>query len=72
MPHVKVGSAKALNRWDLSSQHVTPTTISFLKAVIKAFTLAIHRLLLMSQSNHVNRNQYQGTYIHGLSQLSPA
>ena len=36
---MKVGSTKALNRWDLSSQHVTPTTASFLKVPINSFQL---------------------------------
>ena len=40
MRYVKVGSTKALNSWNLSSQHVTPTTASFLKVPIKALILA--------------------------------
>ena len=35
--YVKVRSIKALNKWDLNSQHVIPTTASFLKVVIKDF-----------------------------------
>ena len=31
VPYVKVGSTTTLNRCALSSQHVTPTTVSFLK-----------------------------------------
>ena len=41
-----MGSTNALNRCDLSSQHVTPTIASFLKVAIKAIILAIRRLLL--------------------------
>ena len=43
---MKVGSTNALNRWNLSSQHVTPITASFLKVSIKAFILAILHLLI--------------------------
>ena len=46
VPYVKVGSTKALNRWDLNSQHVTMITDSFLKVSIKAFILAILHFLL--------------------------
>ena len=31
IPYVKVGSTKALNRWDLSSHHVTLTIVLSLK-----------------------------------------
>ena len=44
--YVKVRSIKALNRRDLSSQHVTLTTASFLKVPINTFIPAIPRLLL--------------------------
>ena len=37
MQYMKVGSTKALNKWELSSQDVTPTTTSFLKDPNKAF-----------------------------------
>ena len=33
VPYVKVESILALNKWDLSSQHVTPTISSFLKVL---------------------------------------
>ena len=46
MPYVKVGSTKALNIWDLSSQYVIPTTVYFLIVPIKVFILAILRLLI--------------------------
>ena len=42
----EAGTIKAFNRWTLSSQHVTPTMAFFLNVVIKAFILAIHRLLV--------------------------
>jgi hypothetical protein len=41
MSYSKVGSTKALNRWDLSPQHVTLTIASFLEVPIKAFIPAI-------------------------------
>ena len=50
VPYVKVGSAKALNRWDLCSRHGTPT-----KVAIKACIRAIHRPCLMAQSTHMHR-----------------
>jgi hypothetical protein len=46
MPYVQVGSTKVLDRWDSSSQDVTPTTTSFLKDPNKAFIPMIPRLLL--------------------------
>ena len=46
MACVKVGSTKALNKWDLISQHVTTTSASFLIVPIKAFILVILCLLL--------------------------
>ena len=56
MPYVKVGSNKPLNRWNLSSQHVTPTTTSFLKVPINVSYLQFFTFYLVTQSNHVNRN----------------
>jgi hypothetical protein len=51
VPYVKVGSTEALNKWDLNSQHVTPTTTSFLKVPIKAFIFVIF-ILLLEGSNY--------------------
>jgi hypothetical protein len=45
VPYVKVGSTKACNKWNLSSQHVPPTIASFFKVAIKALILAICHLL---------------------------
>ena len=39
------------------------------KVAIEAFIPAICRLYLMAYSNHVSRNQPQGNYTQGLSQL---
>ena len=44
LPHVKVGSTKTLNEWDLGFQHATPNVVSFLEVAIKGFILAICRL----------------------------
>jgi hypothetical protein len=58
-PYVKVISTKALNRWDLSSQHVTSTTTSFLEVPIKFFILAILCLLLVNMLiKSISRNLY--------------
>ena len=43
VPYVKVGSTRALNKWDQSG---TPPTTSFLKVPNKAFVPAILRFLL--------------------------
>ena len=69
MPYVKVGSTKILNRCDLSSQDVTPTTASISYGAHHGFhTLAFY---LMVQSGHVSWNQSRGIYIHGLSWSGP-
>ncbi len=46
MACVKVGSTKALNKWDLTSQQVTPTITSFFKVPVKAFIHVILCFLL--------------------------
>jgi hypothetical protein len=46
LPRVEVEGTKALNKWDLSFQRVTPTTVSFIEVAIKGFILAIRRLSL--------------------------
>ena len=58
VPYVKVGSTKAMNRWDLSSQHVTPTTTSFLEVPVKFFILAILCLLLVTMLIKVNLKEF--------------
>ena len=47
VPYVKVGTTKAFNKWDLSSQRVTPTIVSFLDMAIKALILVIIAIYLM-------------------------
>ena len=54
VPSMKVGSTKALNGWDLNSQHVTPTAASFIKVVI---TRGVHctkhvRLYMSAQKGY--------------------
>ena len=68
---MKVGNTKALNKCDLSSQHVTPTTLPFLKVPIKAFMLVILHLLLDDSKQHVNKNQSRGICTHRLSHIDP-
>ena len=55
VPHMKVGSTKALNRWDLNSQHATPTTTSLCKVPIKPLYLQFIALYSMALSKHVSR-----------------
>jgi hypothetical protein len=69
MPYVKVGSTEALNRWDLSSQHVTLAIVSFLKVPIKASKHVTFTFYSMAQNSYVNRNQSQRICIRGLSQF---
>ena len=49
---------------------MTLTIASFLKEPIKAFIPVILRLL-QDGSNHVNKNQFQRSCSHGLSQSVP-
>lgn len=69
MPFVKVRSTKALTRWDLSSQHVISTIVSFLKVGINAFNHVICCPLFDAQSNYVNRTRNECICIHELSQF---
>ena len=71
MPYVKIGSTKALNRWDLGSQHLIPIIASSLRCPSRLSYLQLFAFYLMAQSNHGNRNQSQGIYIYGLSQFGP-
>lgn len=69
MPYMKIESPKAINRWDLTSQNVTLIIASFIKLTIKPFILQFVTFYMMAQSDHVDRNQNQGIYIHWLSQF---
>ena len=48
VPYVKVGSIKALNRWNMSSQHVTPTIASVLEVAIKVVYVQFVTFYLMA------------------------
>jgi hypothetical protein len=68
---VKVGSTKALNKWDVSFQHVTSTTAYFYNVPIKAFILVTLHLLLGGLEYPCEQNSISGICIHELSQLDP-
>ena len=69
VPYVKAESAKASNKCDLSSQHVTPTIASF--PLSRLLYLQFFTFSSMAQSGRVSRNQSQSIYIQGLSQFGP-
>lgn len=75
VPYVIVESTNALNGWDLCSQDVFPIFIYLfipLRCPSRIPYLQFFAFYLIAQSNHMDKNQSQGIYIHGLSQFGPS